>query len=66
MNWDQIRGSWEQYKGKFKANWGKLSDDDLTRAAGEREQLVGLLRKKYGLAKEDAEKRVDEFKGNLH
>jgi uncharacterized protein YjbJ (UPF0337 family) len=61
MNWDQIAGDWKQFKGKVKEKWGKLTDDDLTAAAGKREQLAGLLAQKYGFAKEHAEKELQEF-----
>lgn len=61
MNWDQIKGNWKQFTGKVKEKWGKLTDDDLTAAAGHRDQLLGLLQKRYGYAKERAEKELDEF-----
>ncbi len=61
MNWDQIEGNWKQLKGKVKAKWGKLTDNDLTRLSGKREELAGMLQKRYGLAKEQAEKELDEF-----
>jgi len=61
MNWDQIKGSWKQVQGQMKAKWGKLTDDDLTVVAGKRDQLAGVLQQKYGLAKEQAEKELDEF-----
>ncbi|MGB0069839.1 MAG: CsbD family protein, partial [Isosphaeraceae bacterium] len=48
MNWDQITGEWKQLKGKVKEKWGKLTDDDLTTAAGKREHLAGLLQERYG------------------
>jgi len=61
MNWDQIAGSWKQATGKVKEKWGKLTDDDLTVVAGKRDQLSGLLQNRYGMAKEQAEKELDEF-----
>lgn len=61
MNWDQITGNWKQFKGKVKERWGKLTDDDLTTIAGKRDQLAGLLQQKYGYAKEQAEKELDDF-----
>jgi uncharacterized protein YjbJ (UPF0337 family) len=61
MNWDQVKGNWKQFTGKIKEKWGKLTDDDLTAAAGQREQMVGLLQKRYGIAKEEAQKQLDEF-----
>jgi uncharacterized protein YjbJ (UPF0337 family) len=61
MNWDQIAGDWKQFTGKAKAKWGKLTDNDLTFAAGKRDQLAGLLQQRYGYAKDQAEKELDEF-----
>ena len=65
MNWDQLTGNWKQLTGKVKEKWGKLTDDDLTVIAGKRDQLAGLIQKKYGLAKEEAEKQLDEFAKTL-
>ncbi len=61
MNWDQVKGNWSQFTGKVKEKWGKLTDDDLTAAAGQRVQLLGILQKRYGYAKERAERELDEF-----
>jgi uncharacterized protein YjbJ (UPF0337 family) len=66
MNWDQISGNWKQFKGKVKEKWGKLTDDDLTIVAGKRDQLAGVLQQKYGYAKDQAEKEVDEFARELN
>jgi uncharacterized protein YjbJ (UPF0337 family) len=65
MNWDVIKGDWNQFKGKVKAQWGKLTDDDLTQISGKREELVGVLQKHYGHTKEEAEKQLDQFILNL-
>jgi len=61
MNWDQIAGNWKQFTGNVKEKWGKLTDDDLTVVAGKRDQLAGVLQKRYGYANEQAEREVDEF-----
>lgn len=61
MNWDEIAGKWKQSVGKVKEKWGKLTDDDLTAINGKRDQLVGKIRERYGIAKDSAEKQVDEF-----
>jgi uncharacterized protein YjbJ (UPF0337 family) len=60
MNWEQIRGNWEQAKGELKIQWSKLTDDDLARIGGERDKLVGRLQELYGISKEEAEKQIDE------
>jgi uncharacterized protein YjbJ (UPF0337 family) len=65
MNWDQVQGNWKQLTGKVKEKWGKLTDDDLTVVAGKRDQLSGILQKKYGYAKDRAEKELDDFTKTL-
>ena len=65
MNWDQIEGKWKQYSGKMKEKWSKLTDDDLTTISGKRDQLVGILQQRYGLAKDQAERQIDEFTTSL-
>ncbi|WP_280561784.1 MULTISPECIES: CsbD family protein [unclassified Chromohalobacter] len=61
MNWDQIEGRWTEVKGKAKASWGEMTDDELDQVAGKRDQLIGKLQTKYGISKEDAEKRADDW-----
>ncbi|EAU46392.1 MULTISPECIES: CsbD family protein [Salipiger] len=61
MNWDVIQGKWKQLKGEAKSKWGELTDDDLDRAEGDRDKLVGVVQERYGLAKDEAEREVDEF-----
>ena len=65
MNWDQISGNWKQFTGKVKEKWGKLTDDDLTTVAGKKDQLAGILQQKYGYAKKQADKELDEFARDL-
>jgi len=64
MNWDQIKGNWKQFTGQAKQQWGKLTDDDLSVVAGKRDELVGKVQERYGIAKEEAEKQVKEFEGS--
>jgi len=61
MNWDQMEGKWNQYKGQVKEKWGKLTDDDLKVINGRRQQLVGKIQERYGIAKEVAEDQAEEF-----
>ena len=41
-------------KGSIKAKWAKLTDDDLSRAEGNHQYLVGKLQERYGYAKDEA------------
>lgn len=61
MNWDRIEGNWKEFKGNVKAHWGKLTDDELDEAEGNREVLAGKIQQKYGIAKDEAEREIDEF-----
>ena len=61
MNWDVIKGDWKQFAGKIKEKWGDLTDDDLAKINGQREQLEGMLQERYGIAKDEAKKQVDEW-----
>lgn len=61
MNWDRIEGNWKQIKGEAVAQWGKLTNDDIDVINGRREQLVGKIQERYGIAKDEAEAQVREF-----
>ena len=61
MNWDIVQGNWKQFKGNVKAQWGKLSDDQLDVIDGKRVELAGRIQEAYGLTKEDAEKQIKAF-----
>ncbi len=61
MNWEQIEGNWKQVVGQAKERWGKLTDDDLNVVAGRRDQLAGLIEKRYGVLKEEAERQLAEW-----
>ncbi len=61
MNQDQMEGKWKQLKGSFKSQWGKFTDDDITRFEGNRDKIVGALQEKYGKTKEQAQKEYDDW-----
>jgi uncharacterized protein YjbJ (UPF0337 family) len=69
MNKDIVEGQWKQIRGEAKAWWGKLTDDDLDRAAGKFEVLAGLLQEKYGYTRQHAadeiDKRVTAYEASL-
>lgn len=65
MNWTQIEGQWDQLKGSFKREWGKLTDEDLEGIKGRRDVLVGKLKERYGETKEAIEKKVDALIARL-
>lgn len=65
MNEDKIQGQWKQLHGKFKARWGKLTDDDLTTTSGSIEYLAGKLQERYGIARDEAKQQIREFDESL-
>ena len=58
INTDQAEGRMTQLKGKIKETWGKLTESDLMLYKGQREQFLGKLKEHYGMAKEEAEKKL--------
>jgi uncharacterized protein YjbJ (UPF0337 family) len=63
MNWDIVKGNWEQAKGEARKQWGKLTDDDWHVIGGEKDKLAGKLQEHYGWAKDEAERHVDAHFG---
>ena len=61
MDWNRVEGNWKQVKGHVKEKWGKLTDDDLTAINGRRDQLEGKIQERYGLAKDQAKKEIDDW-----
>lgn len=61
MNWEQIQGNWVKFKPGVRGNWVKLTDEDLTRIGGRREELIKRLQARYGFAKSEAEREIDAW-----
>jgi len=61
MDWNEIEGKWEQFGGKVKEKWGKLTDDDVMVIKGKKDQLIGKLKERYGYAKDKAETEIASF-----
>ena len=57
----EIKGSWNEIKGKLKQKYADLTDDDLTFAEGKDDELLGRLQKKLGRTKEDLRKEIGEL-----
>jgi uncharacterized protein YjbJ (UPF0337 family) len=59
MNKLQMKGSWNEIKGKLKQSYGSLTDDDLVFAEGKDDELVGRLQKKLGKSKEKVRQMIE-------
>jgi len=64
-NWDIVGGKWKQVSGEVKKQWGKLTDDELMEVNGNREILAGKIQEKYGIAREEVNKQIDEWADKL-
>ena len=60
--WIRIGSKETGNKCTIKEKWGKLTDDDLTVIEGNTEKLAGKIQERYGIAKDEAKKQVDEWK----
>ena len=65
MDWNRVEGSWKQVAGKVKEQWGELTDDDIAQINGNREQLEGKIQARYGYAKDQVQKEVDDWLGRM-
>jgi uncharacterized protein YjbJ (UPF0337 family) len=63
VNWDTIEGNWKQLKGSVQSRWGKLTDDDFDVVEGNRQKLAGRIQEQYGIARDEAERQVDDWLG---
>jgi uncharacterized protein YjbJ (UPF0337 family) len=61
MNRDQASGKWKQFRGRVKEQWGDLTDDELDKAEGNRDYLIGKVQERYGLSKEEVQRRLNEL-----
>ena len=57
----EFEGNWKQIKGQIKEKWGKLTDDDLNVINGKRDQLEGKIQERYGYAKDQTKKDIDDW-----
>jgi uncharacterized protein YjbJ (UPF0337 family) len=58
MNTTQLKGSWEETKGKLIQKFANLTDNDLLFAEGKKDEMLGRLQKKLGKTKEELRKII--------
>jgi uncharacterized protein YjbJ (UPF0337 family) len=61
MNKLQIKGNWNEIKGKLKQKYGELTDDDLTFAEGKDDEVVGRLQQRLGKTKEEIRREIESL-----
>jgi uncharacterized protein YjbJ (UPF0337 family) len=57
----EIKGSWNEVKGKLKQKYGQLTDDDLSFSEGKEEELFGRLQQKLGRTKEEWRAEIEKL-----
>ena len=61
MNTTEIKGNWDEQKGKLKQKFAALTDNDLLFAKGKKEEMFGRLEKKLGKTKDELYKIIFEI-----
>jgi len=61
MNSTELKGNWEEKKGKLKQAFATLTDDDLLFAEGKKEEMMGRLQIKLGKTKEELHKFLTDL-----
>jgi uncharacterized protein YjbJ (UPF0337 family) len=56
MNTTELKGNWNEQKGKLKAKYATLTDDDLLFVEGKKEEMLGRLQIKLGKTKDELHK----------
>jgi len=57
----QLKGSWNEAKGKLKQKYAQLTDDDLAFAEGKDDELLGRLQQRLGKSKDDLRKEIEDL-----
>jgi uncharacterized protein YjbJ (UPF0337 family) len=62
MNSDKVKGKWKQLKGEIKRKWGQVTDDDLLKAEGNMDVLIGTIQERTGEQRDAIRQWLDEQK----
>ena len=61
MNTTELKGNWDEQKGKLKQKYAQLTDDDLLFAEGKKDEMLGRLQVKLGKSKDDFFKMLSDL-----
>ena len=61
MDSNDLQAKWNELKGEIRSQWGKLTDDDIERIAGNRDRLIGFVQERYGYVWDEARQMVDRY-----
>jgi uncharacterized protein YjbJ (UPF0337 family) len=61
VTWDKVSGNWKRFKGSIRRQWGRLTDNEVQVAKGNREALNGYIQARYGIDREKADRQIDDW-----
>ena len=61
MNATEVKGNWNEQKGKLKQKFAVLTDNDLMFEEGKKEEMYGRLQKTLGKTKEELQKIIEDL-----
>jgi uncharacterized protein YjbJ (UPF0337 family) len=61
MNTTELKGNWNELKGKLKKSYADLTDDDLLYEEGREDELYGRLQQRLGKSKEEVKKLFEDL-----
>jgi len=57
----ELKGNWNEAKGKLKQRYGQLTDNDLSFSEGKEDELLGRLQQKLGKTKEALRDEIEKL-----
>jgi uncharacterized protein YjbJ (UPF0337 family) len=60
-NWTRVEGNWGLFSHMMRSQWGRLTEQDLNLARGDRRRLARCLQARYGIPAEEAEQQIETF-----
>lgn len=61
MRWDDVQPKWNDYRKRFGSAFSELTADEVHGLSGNRDEILGLLEKKYGVDQGDADRRFEDW-----
>ncbi|WP_424134267.1 CsbD family protein [Roseomonas chloroacetimidivorans] len=61
MDWDRLAGDWSNMGARIRKDWGKLTEEDISKAGGRRDLLLERIRERYGIGPDEAERQLQEW-----
>src|SRR5262249_16087954 len=61
MDSNDLQAKWNELKGEIRSQWGKLTDDDIERIAGNKDRLIDMVQERYGYVWDEARQMVDRY-----